>query len=65
MKGYIKWGFAEVSPRSGSNENIFIFLDTEYLDDDQDAGIHIMFITFADDTKLGRTAIKGERENST
>lgn len=63
MKGYIKWGFAEVSPRSGSNENIF--LDTEYLDDDQDAGIYIMFITFADDTKLRRTAVKGERENST
>lgn len=32
-------------------KNICMFPDTEYLDDDQDAGIQIMFITFADDTK--------------
>lgn len=32
-------------------KNICMFPDTEYLDDDQDAGVQIMFITFADDTK--------------
>jgi len=39
VKVYIMWGFAEISPRSGSNDNIFIFLNREYLDDDQEAGI--------------------------